>query len=63
MAIWFEKGSMQGRQASVFADGASDVSNLDTFTQQNNLKAGSDCYVIGTGEVYMLDSEMNWKLQ
>ena len=63
MAIFFEKGSMQGRQASIYADGASDVANLDTFTEENHLKAGSDCYVIATGDVYMLDSEMNWVLQ
>lgn len=60
MAIWFKQGTMQGRQASLYADGQADVANLDAFTMENHLKAGSDCFIIDTSEVYLLNSEMLW---
>ena len=63
MGIYFQKGSHQGSQASVYADFASDVNDLEKFGQDNHLKGGSDCYVIETGQVFMMDSEMNWTEQ
>lgn len=60
MAIYFQKGSTQGTQASIYADGASDVEKLQEFAVLNHLKGGSSCLVIQTGEIYLLDSEMNW---
>ena len=58
--IWFQEGSTQGRQASLYADNNDDVANLKKFGQDNHLKGGSNCLVIQTGEIYMMDSEMNW---
>ena len=63
MAIYFQKGSTQGTQASIYADSASDVEDLQKFAEWNNLKGGSSCFVIATGDVYMLDSELEWHKQ
>lgn len=60
MGIYFQKGSHQGSQASVYADHASDVNDLEKFGQDNHLRGGSDCVVIATGDVYLMDSELKW---
>lgn len=59
--IWFAEGSSQGNQAECRADNASDVAKLPDFAERNHLKPGSTCLIIDTSEVYMMDSQGNWK--
>ena len=61
MAIWFAPGSHQGIQAELRADSSADVADLPAFADANFLKPGSSCLVIGASELYMMDSENNWK--
>lgn len=53
----------RGRVADFFADDTSDVTNLETFGRENKLSMGSTCYVIETGELYMMHSDYTWKIQ
>ena len=52
-----------GSIADVFCDDATDVANLPQFAQTHNLSMGSTCYVIDTGELYILKSTGEWKKQ
>ena len=49
--------------ANLGCDGTADVQNLTAYAQSNNLKPGSNCYVIDTGELYMMKSDFTWKKQ
>lgn len=53
----------RGRVADFYADEASDVANLNQFGRDNKLSMGSTCYVIETGELYMMKSDFSWKKQ
>lgn len=44
-------------------DGTSDVSELPNYVKYKNAKPGSSCYVIDTGEIYMMRSDGVWKKQ
>ena len=37
------------------------VADLEAFATANYLKPGSSCLVIGASEIYMMDSEGNWR--
>ena len=52
-----------GSIADVFCDSSADVVNLAQFAKDNNLSMGSTCYVIDTGELYILKSTGEWKKQ
>ena len=57
MAFWEDQDSQlrNSNKKSFVADSAADISNLPTDVAQ-----GSDCLVIGTADVYMLDSTKTW---
>ena len=70
---WINEDSKVGssKQVSFYADAESDINNLPTMTtkgvQQGNdtvscepVGCGSYCLVIGSGNVYMLNSENTW---
>ncbi len=59
--IWFDENGKSGTQAPLKADSASDVANLPTFAEAHNLKPGSNCLVIATSDVYMMQSDGTWK--
>ena len=59
--IWYADDQHPGTQCELRADNTSDVANLPTFAQQEKLKPGSTCLVIGESTVYMMDSQGNWK--
>lgn len=62
MAIWFQEGSMQGKQATIYADDATDVTNdLEKFGRDNHLKRGSTCICIDTSEVFLMKTDGTWK--
>lgn len=44
-------------------DGTADVRDLPDYARSNNLRLGSDCYVIDTGDLYMMKSDFTWKKQ
>ena len=61
MAIWFAEENMQGRQALVYADDTTDVTNdLKKFGEDNHLKKGAKCFVLATKEVFFLNSQGDW---
>lgn len=47
--------------ASLACDDESDVENLPDFARDNNLKLGTTCLCIDTGEVYAMKSDYTWK--
>lgn len=49
--------------ANLGCDGTADVQNLPAYARSNNLKPGSNCYVIDTSELYMMKSTGEWKKQ
>ena len=53
----------RGRVADFFADDANDIADFETFGRENKLSMGSTCYVIETGELYMMKSDYSWKKQ
>lgn len=62
MAIWFSEGSMQGREAFLYADFDSDMGEaLVQFGQDNHVKKGTKCLCIETREVKFLNSLGEWK--
>lgn len=61
MAIWFAEGSMQGKQASLWADNQSDIANLEQFGRDNHLKHGSNCTCIDTSKIYIMKTDGTWK--
>ena len=61
MAIWFAEENMQGRQALIYADDATDMGeDLITFGEQNHLKRGAKCLCLETKEVKFLNSRGQW---
>lgn len=44
-------------------DGTADVANLTEYAKMHNLKPGSNCYCIDTGDLYMMKSDFTWKKQ
>lgn len=42
-------------------DDANDIPNLPDYAEKNNLKLGTDCIVVDTGEVYMMKSTYQFK--
>ena len=42
-------------------DDATDLTDLPEYAQNNNLKCGSSCICIDTGQVFMMKSDFNWK--
>ena len=44
-------------------DDNNDVPNLAEYAKSNNLKLGSDCYVVDTGDIYVMKSTYEWKKQ
>lgn len=44
-------------------DGTADVQNLPAYAESNRLKPGASCYVIDTGDLYMMRSDKVWKKQ
>lgn len=58
---WFIEPKSQGnssKQYDFMADAAADVANLPT--QEEDVAIGSSCLVIGTGDVYILNSQRSW---
>lgn len=53
----------KGSIADFFCDGASDVTDLPQFAEDNKLSMGSSCYCIDTGDLYILKSDGTWKKQ
>lgn len=47
--------------ASLACDDASDVADLEQYAKDNNLKLGSTCLVVETGQVYAMKSNYTWK--
>lgn len=47
--------------ASLACDDASDVADLEQYAKDNNLKLGSTCLVVDTGQVYAMKSDFTWK--
>lgn len=65
------KQTPRGEQKAFFADAVADIANLPKTTaygvkqgdDEDSCKpvlAGSSCFVIATGEVYILDSTETW---
>ena len=59
MAFWEDQDSQLKNQSkkSFVADSESDISSLPT---DDTVAIGSDCLVIDTGDVYILDSTKTW---
>lgn len=58
---WFIEPKSQGnssKQYDFMADTTSDVSSLPT--EEADVAIGSSCLVIGTGDVYILNSQREW---
>ena len=47
-------------QMSFYADTEADVANLPTSQTSQDVKKGSDCFVIETSDVYILNSQDTW---
>lgn len=61
MAIWFADSSKQySVQAELRADSSTDVSDLEDFAAEYNLKPGSECLVLSSSELYMMKSDETW---
>ena len=61
MSIWFAEENMQGRQALIYADDASDMGDaLTEFGELNHLKKGAKCLCLATREVKFLNSRGEW---
>lgn len=60
MAFWESPKSQLGnsKERSFYADVESDIANLPTI--EDEVAPGSDCLVIETANVYMLDSTRTW---
>lgn len=48
---------------SLGCDETSDVQKLPAYAKYKNIKPGSTCYVVDTGDLYMLKSTGVWKKQ
>ena len=48
--------------ATLTCDDSTDIPDLEGFSKSNNLKQGSQCMVIDTGEIYMMKSDYTWKI-
>lgn len=59
MAFWEDQDSQlkSSKKKSFVADSASDISSLPT---DDSVAIGSDCLVIATSDVYILDSTKTW---
>ena len=59
MAFWEDQDSQlkSSKKKSFVADSASDISSLPT---DDSVAIGSDCLVIATGDVYILNSTRTW---
>ena len=59
MAFWEDQDSQlkNSDKKSFMADGESDISSLPT---DDSIAIGSDCLVIETGDVYILNSTRTW---
>ena len=61
---WWESPKSQltsSGERSFYADAESDISDLPTTDDYpGGLCPGSDCFVIETSNIYMLDSDRNW---
>ena len=57
-------GGVTGNGAAHLAcDTAADVTDLQQYAEDNNLKLGSDCLVVATGDVYLMKSDQTWVKQ
>lgn len=63
MAIFPVDNNSFDKVANLGCDGTTDVQDLPAYAESNNLKPGSSCYVIDTGELYMMKSNGTWKKQ
>ena len=62
---WWESSKSQlnnSKERSFYADAESDVSNLPTSDNDypDGIEPGADCIVIGSGNIYILDSTRTW---
>lgn len=49
--------------AQVFCDSTSDVTDLEQYARDHDLRQGSTAYVIANGDVYMMQSDYTWVKQ
>lgn len=61
MAINAIQSVSQNGVGHLACDDASDKANLPDYAKSNNLKLGTDCIVIDTGEVLMMKSDYTFK--
>lgn len=62
MAIW-GNDIKTGKVNDIYCSTQSDVANLPTFATENDLKPGSTCLCIGTGQnsaVYAMKEDNSW---
>lgn len=52
-----------GMIETLFCDAASDVTDLEQFARDHDLKQGSNAYVIENGDVYIMQSNYTWVKQ
>lgn len=52
-----------GITTDFFCDDATDIANLEQFAIDNDLKIGSSCFCIDTGDLYIMKSDRTWKKQ
>lgn len=63
MAIFSMGAVEQDGILQLGCDETSDVQNLPDYVKYKNAKPGSSCYVIDTGEIYLMKSNGTWKKQ
>lgn len=44
-------------------DAATDVANLPAYAEANGLRLGTDCIVVATGDVYIMQSDFTFVKQ
>lgn len=52
---------VKGLVNEIYCDDATDIPNLPNFAEENDLKIGSTCLVVDTGQVLMMKSDYSWK--
>ena len=52
---------VKGARNDIYADTATDVTDLEQFAEDWELTQGSTCLVIDTFDVYVLKSDGTWK--
>lgn len=61
MAINAIQSNTQNGVGHLACDFASDKADLPEYAKSNNLKLGTDCIVVATGEVLMMQSDYTFK--